>query len=177
MSDCPTVQLSAKNRLQSIDSSFRTSKFDFKIDFTLLTPIGNQRTNENILVIDFSPIGLWSEPESNVHSDNRRHLVVLHSDPHIFIYRQFGCFSDRRAHDYAHRERRRPGLTEQNSIRHPWERLNHDLLPGLTDRDLLQDVALHGEQTDRLRQDLRGRRSTSTRRQLCFLNGKVSEKL
>ena len=44
------------------------------------------------------------------------------------------------------RERGRHGRPEPDPVRHTARRLHHDLLSRLQDRDLPEDVALHGEQ-------------------------------
>ena len=72
--------------------------------------------------------GLWSEPPIHIYTNNRRHLVVLHINIDLFLYRKFGRFSDRRSGHNSNRKRRRLGLSDQNQIRSPRWRVHNDIL-------------------------------------------------
>ena len=96
--------------------------------------------------------------------------MVLHSDNHLLVHREPSCLPHGREDDNAYRERRGSRWPNGHCVWHPGQREYHDILQGnalgnflhpssvysalesyefpegLDDRDVQEDVAVHGEQ-------------------------------
>ena len=84
--------------------------------------------------------GIRPQPQGRLHQDRGRHLVVLHPDHHLLLHRQPGRLPHGGEDGHPDREGRRPGRAVWHSVRDPAGGVNHDLLQGLADRNLPENV-------------------------------------
>ena len=90
--------------------------------------------------------GVRPQPPGRLHPHCGRHLVVLHTDPGLVLHGKPGGLPDSGEDGHAHRECGWPSWPVAHPLWHHAGGLHHDVLQGLKDWDLPENVAIYGEQ-------------------------------